>query len=50
MIQVCSQCGTGWNVRERQPVWFPRWRGMLLAQLARFPAEAALGRPPPPRG
>jgi Domain of unknown function (DUF4328) len=31
MIQVCSQCGTRWNVRDRQRVWCPRCRGALLA-------------------
>lgn len=31
MIQVCSQCGTRWNVRDRQRVWCPRCRGTLLA-------------------
>lgn len=31
MIQVCSQCGTRWNVRERQREWCPRCRGALLA-------------------
>lgn len=31
MIQVCSQCGTRWNVRERQRVWCPRCNGTLLA-------------------
>ncbi|WP_224187300.1 hypothetical protein, partial [Mycobacterium avium] len=24
MIQVCSQCGTRWNVRDRQREWCPR--------------------------
>ncbi|HYB36059.1 MAG TPA: DUF4328 domain-containing protein [Mycobacterium sp.] len=33
MIQVCSQCGTRWNVRERQRVWCPRCHGALLAPL-----------------
>ncbi|WP_193376246.1 MULTISPECIES: DUF4328 domain-containing protein [Mycobacterium ulcerans group] len=33
MIQVCSQCGTRWNVRERQRVWCPRCRGALMAPL-----------------
>jgi Domain of unknown function (DUF4328) len=28
---VCSQCGTRWNVRDRQRVWCPRCRGTLLA-------------------
>jgi uncharacterized protein DUF4328 len=31
VIQVCSQCGTRWNVRDRQRVWCPRCRGSLLA-------------------
>jgi Domain of unknown function (DUF4328) len=31
MIQVCSQCGTRWNVRDRQREWCPRCRGRLLA-------------------
>ncbi len=30
MIQVCSGCGTRWNVRDRQRVWCPRCRGTLL--------------------
>ncbi|QLL07363.1 DUF4328 domain-containing protein [Mycobacterium vicinigordonae] len=34
MIQVCSQCGTRWNVRERQRTWCPRCRGALMAPLA----------------
>ncbi|GFG72657.1 DUF4328 domain-containing protein [Mycobacterium botniense] len=33
MIQVCSQCGTRWNVRDRQRMWCPRCRGALLAPL-----------------
>ncbi|MGO9656558.1 DUF4328 domain-containing protein [Mycobacterium sp.] len=37
MIQVCSQCGTRWNVRDRQRVWCPRCRGMLLAPPAETP-------------
>jgi hypothetical protein len=37
VIQVCSRCGTRWNVRDRQRVWCPRCNGTLLA-----PAEAAL--------
>jgi hypothetical protein len=31
VIQVCSQCGTRWNVRDRQRVWCPRCNGTLLA-------------------
>jgi hypothetical protein len=34
VIQVCSQCGTRWNVRDRQRVWCPRCRGTLLAPSA----------------
>lgn len=30
MIQVCSQCGTRWNVRDRQRAWCPRCSGTLL--------------------
>jgi hypothetical protein len=42
MIQVCSQCGTRWNVRDRQRVWCPRCRGTLLA-----PSPEASGANPP---
>jgi len=38
MIQVCSRCGTRWNVRDRQREWCPRCRGALLPPAA----------PPPP--
>ncbi len=31
MIQVCSRCGTRWNVRDRQREWCPRCNGTLLA-------------------
>ncbi len=31
MIQVCSRCGTRWNVRDRQREWCPRCNGALLA-------------------
>ncbi len=31
MIQLCSQCGTRWNVRDRQRSWCPRCNGSLLA-------------------
>lgn len=34
MIQVCSQCGTRWNVRDRQRSWCPRCGGSLLAPSA----------------
>jgi len=38
MIQVCSACGTRWNVRDRRRVWCPRCHGTLLA-----PSGLALG-------
>lgn len=31
MIQVCSQCGTRWNVRDRRRTWCPRCNGSLMA-------------------
>src|ERR1700739_3484322 len=37
MIQVCSQCGTRWNVRDRQRVWCPLCRGPLLPPPAETP-------------
>ncbi|MHA7648843.1 DUF4328 domain-containing protein [Mycobacterium sp. ML4] len=55
MIQVCSQCGTRWNVRERQRTWCPRCRGALMAPLPdtppgdpRWSGQAALQRPAGP--
>jgi Domain of unknown function (DUF4328) len=51
MIQVCSQCGTRWNVRDRQRVWCPRCRGTLLAPSAETPSAdqrwSAGSRTPP---
>jgi len=41
MIQACSQCGTRWNVRDKQRVWCPRCNGTLLA-----PAVTAAPAPP----
>jgi hypothetical protein len=41
VIQVCSGCGTRWNVRDRQRVWCPRCRGTLLAPTASEPVTAA---------
>jgi Domain of unknown function (DUF4328) len=38
MIQMCSACGTRWNVRDRRRVWCPRCHGTLLA-----PSTAAPG-------
>ncbi|MDP7706187.1 DUF4328 domain-containing protein [Mycobacterium sp. TY815] len=56
MIQVCSQCGTRWNVRERQRTWCPRCRGALMAPLAdappgdpRWSAQAGPQPSPAPR-
>ncbi|AQT82183.1 hypothetical protein B1R94_27450 [Mycolicibacterium litorale] len=53
MIQVCSQCGTRWNVRDRQRVWCPRCHGALMAPAnppdARWSPGSAShppGRPP----
>lgn len=50
VIQVCSQCGTRWNVRNRQRAWCPRCNGTLLAPPAHQvplapPAPQAPGRP-----
>ncbi len=50
MIQVCSRCGTRWNVRDRQRGWCPRCHGALLAptpEPAGPPGGAALTGPPP---
>src|SRR5271154_6961409 len=41
MIQVCSQCGTRWNVRDKQRSWCPRCNGTLLA-----PTATEAPRPP----
>jgi Domain of unknown function (DUF4328) len=41
MIQVCSQCGTRWNVRDKQRSWCPRCNGTLLP-------PSATGAPPAP--
>ena len=43
MIQVCSRCGTRWNVREQQRGWCPRCHGALLA-----PSAVPVPGPPPP--
>ncbi|BCI55794.1 membrane protein [Mycolicibacterium litorale] len=40
MIQVCSRCGTRWNVRDRQRQVCPRCQGALMAPSAP-PAPAA---------
>ncbi|WP_163733043.1 DUF4328 domain-containing protein [Mycobacterium gallinarum] len=45
MIQVCSTCGTRWNVRDRRRDWCPRCNGTLLAPTG--PDSAALGTTPP---
>ena len=38
MIQVCSQCGTRWNVRDKQRSWCPRCNGTLLAPTVTAPS------------
>jgi hypothetical protein len=48
MIQVCSTCGTRWNVRERRRDWCPRCNGTLLAPTGSD--AAGLGTPPSGRG
>lgn len=49
MIQVCSACGTRWNVRDRQRAWCPRCQGALLAP-APAPPRPAAPNPPRPGG
>ena len=48
MIQVCSQCGTRWNVRERRRVWCPRCHGTLLAPSGPAPGAEWSARPTAP--
>lgn len=50
MIQVCSQCGTRWNVRDRRRVWCPRCHGTLLAPSGPAPGAEWGARPGPPMG
>ena len=45
MIQVCSQCGTRWNVRDRRRVWCPRCHGTLLAPSGPAPGAEWSARP-----
>ena len=45
MIQVCSLCGTRWNVRDRERIWCPRCHGTLLAPGAAAPVTPPTGRP-----
>ena len=45
MIQVCSQCGTRWNVRDRRRVWCPRCNGTLLAPSGPAPGAEWSTRP-----
>ena len=45
MIQVCSACGTRWNVRDRRRVWCPRCNGTLLAPSAPAPDPEWGARP-----
>ncbi|HEU0190351.1 MAG TPA: DUF4328 domain-containing protein [Mycobacterium sp.] len=46
MIQVCSTCGTRWDVRDQRRAWCPRCNGALWAPLTRE-QEADLHRSPP---
>ncbi|MDT5066919.1 MAG: hypothetical protein QOK02_3074 [Mycobacterium sp.] len=48
MIQVCSRCGTRWNVRDRQRDWCPRCQGTLLAPTADAPDQRWGQRPSAP--
>ena len=48
MIQVCSRCGTRWNVRDRQRVWCPRCNGSLLAPSASPPSPWSARPTAPP--
>ncbi|MGZ6780202.1 MAG: DUF4328 domain-containing protein [Mycobacterium sp.] len=48
MIQVCSRCGTRWNVRDRQREWCPRCNGSLLAPAAAQPPSQWSAPPPAP--
>ena len=48
MIQVCSQCGTRWNVRDRRRVWCPRCHGTLLAPSGPAPGAEWSARPTAP--
>ena len=53
MIQVCSACGTRWNVRDKQRVWCPRCHGSLMAPSTEArggpnAADAGWGRPGDP--
>jgi hypothetical protein len=48
MIQVCSRCGTRWNVRDRQRVWCPRCNGTLLAPSAASSPSEWSSRPTAP--
>jgi hypothetical protein len=57
VIQVCSQCGTRWNVRDRQRAWCPRCNGALMAPVgppdprwSPGAAGQAPARPPGPQG
>jgi len=45
MIQVCSACGTRWNVHDRRRVWCPRCNGTLLAPSGPAPGAEWSARP-----
>lgn len=49
MIQACSQCGTQWNVHDRQRQWCPRCRGSLLAPVTAGAQPGVRPLPPTPR-
>jgi hypothetical protein len=46
MIQVCSRCGTRWNVRDRRREWCPRCQGALLAPSAETPSGPSVWSAP----
>lgn len=50
MIQVCSACGTRWNVRDRQRAWCPRCQGALLAPAPTLPPRPSAPAPARPGG
>src|ERR1700752_3078216 len=48
MIQVCSRCGTRWNVRDKQRAWGPLCNGALLAPSGSPPHSEWSARPSAP--
>ncbi|MGB3480954.1 MAG: DUF4328 domain-containing protein, partial [Mycobacterium sp.] len=47
MIQVCSVCGTRWNVRDKQRQWCPRCQSALLPPSAAATPGPPMATPPP---